>query len=205
MIKWKVYSNVDIDPKEFVKYLGPKIGKQHPFEDERISKCRKDRELDKESFLILCYTKTPRQFNNYKRNSENEIQTLTKKSFRQADKKNDSKAIEILKDGIDKHEGLKGVRVPVASYILTAYHPREYGTYDYRVKEVLKEIPEFEEPKHTSKDLEWYEKELEFLRKWRDEIDGIDECREVEYSLWCYHQIIEEKEKEFEYERYLSS
>jgi len=67
-------------------------------------------------------------------------------------KKNDSKAIEILKDGIDESEELKGVGVAVASYILTAYNPKAYGTYDYRVKEVLKEISEFKELEHISND-----------------------------------------------------
>jgi len=73
--------------KEFFEYLGPRIGKEHPFQDKRISKCKEEGELDREGFLILCYTKTPRQVNNYLENSEEQIKTLTRKSFEQADKK----------------------------------------------------------------------------------------------------------------------
>jgi hypothetical protein len=175
-IKFRKHTEIKMKPKEFVKIIAPRVGKEYPFED--VKKFRAQGYLNEEQFLILGYSKTTRQWKNYIKNNPKEIENITRAAF----KKND------LDSMVKKLQELDGVGVPVASYILTAWNPKDYGTYDSRMKDILPECEDFVEPKNKS-DLEWYKAELELLRKWRDEL-GIKTCRQVELSLWRFQQMI---------------
>lgn len=173
--KFRKHTEIKMKPKEFVKIIAPRIGKEYPFED--VKKFRTQGYLNEEQFLILGYSKTSRQWKNYIKNTPKRIEDITRDAF----KKND------LDSMVNKLKELNGVGVPVASYILTAWNPKDYGAYDYRMKDILRRCEGFVEPKNGS-DLEWYSAELDLLRKWRDEL-GIETCRQVELSLYRFQQM----------------
>jgi len=175
------HTEIDMKPKEFVKFVAPKIGKEYPFED--VKDCRDRGYLTFEEFLKCGYSKTRRQWKNYCRNTPKEVEEKTRKAFKQ---KNLDDIISILTE-------LKGVGVPVASYILTAWSPKDYGTYDVRMMEILPKCEDFKEPEKKSDLLEWYkaEAELNLLRKWKKEL-GIKTCRQIEYALWRFQQMTED-------------
>jgi len=174
--KFRKHTEIKMKPKEFVKIIAPRIGKEYPFED--VKKIRTQGYLNQEQFLILGYSKTPRPWNDYVsiNNTPKRIEDITREAF----KKNDLDSVKKLRD-------LDGVGVPVASYILTAWNPKEYGTYDSRMNDILRRCEGFVPPKNES-DLKWYKAELDLLRKWRDEL-GIETCRQVELSLYRFQQM----------------
>jgi len=181
-IKVREHTEINTTPKEFVKFIAPKVGTEYPFEDAKA--CRKRGYLAFKEFLILGYSKTPRQWGKYKsKKNEQKVEDITREAFKQKD----------LDSIIKKLTELDGIGVRVASYILTAWNPRDYGTYDFRMKEILKECEDFKEPKNKS-DLEGYRAELDLLRKWRDEL-GIETCRQVEYALWRFQQMTSDRTK----------
>jgi hypothetical protein len=180
-IKVREHTEINMTPKEFVKFMAPKVGMEHPFED--VKACRKRGYLTFEEFLILGYSKTPRQWHQYNRNEPEEVENITREAFKQKD----------LDSIILKLTELHGIDVPVASYLLTAWNPKDYGTLDFRMKKILPKCESFKKPKNNS-DLEWYKAELDLLRKWRNEL-GIETCRQVEYALWRFQQVTSEYEK----------
>jgi len=185
-LEFRKHTEIKMKPKEFVKIIAPRIGKEYPFED--VKKIRTQGYLNEEQFLILGYNKTSRQWGNYRKNTPKNIEDITREAF----KKNDLDSVKKLKE-------LEGVRVPVASYILTAWNPKDYGTYDSRMKKILPECEGFVEPKNKS-NLDWYRAELDLLRKWRDEL-GIETCRQVELSLYRFQQMTADKPIIKEYEK----
>ena len=172
-------TKINMKPKEFVKFVAPKIGKEHPFED--VKACRDRGYLTFEEFLKLGYSKTRRQWKNYCRNTPKEVEEITRKAFNQKN----------LDDIISTLTKLKGVNVPVASYILTAWNPKDYGTYDFRIRKILPKCEGFKEPEKKNA-LEWYKAELSFLRKWKKEL-GIKTCRQIEYALWQFQRMTEDE------------
>ena len=180
-IKVREHTEINTTPKEFVKFIAPKVGTEYPFED--VKACRKRGYLTFEEFLILGYSKTPRQWNQYNRNEPEKVENITREAFKQKD----------LDSIISKLRELHGIDIPVASYLLTAWNPKDYGTLDFRMKKILKKCESFKEPKNES-DLEWYKAELDLLRKWRDEL-SIETCRQVEYALWRFQQMTSDRAK----------
>jgi len=179
-IKWKECTEINMKPKEFVKFVAPKVGKEQPFEDVKAFRDRGY--LTFEEFLKLALCKSPRPKPHYLKNKPKDVENITRKAFKLA-----RKDPENLHDIISTLKELKGVSVPVASYILTAWNPKDYGTYDFRMKKILQKCEGFEEPK-TESNLEWYEAELRLLRKWKKEL-GIRTCRQIEYALWRFQQM----------------
>jgi len=172
------HTEIKMRPKEFVKFIAPKVGMEYPFEN--VKGCRKRGYLTFDEFLTLAYSKTPRQKRKYtSKKNEQKVEDVTREAFKQKD----------LDSIIKKLTELDGVGVPVASYLLTAWNPKDYGTLDFRMKDILEKCDEdFKKPKKESSDLEWYKAELDLLRKWRDELD-IETCRQVEYALWIFQQM----------------
>ena len=182
-IKVREHTEINLTPKEFVKFMAPKVGIEYPFEN--VKGCRKRGYLTFEEFLILGYSKTPRQWGKYNsKKNEQKVEDITREAFKQKD----------LDSIIKKLTELDGIGVRVASYLLTAWNPRDYGTYDFRMQKILPKCGGFKKPKNNS-DLEWYKAELYLLRKWRNDL-GIETCRQVEYALWRFQQMTSEREKE---------
>ena len=66
---------------------------------------------------------------------------------------------------------LRGVGVPTASFILTAWNPQEYGTYDFRIRDLMdKDKLDGFIPPEKKDNLSYYLAELKLLRTWRDEL-----------------------------------
>jgi len=174
-------------PKEFVRLIAPYVD----YEDilfKEVNGCRKRGYLTRIEFLKLCFVKTNRVFNRCKKNDTEEIKYWTKKAFSPG---------MLDKDRVNYLMNLNGVGMPRASFILSAWNPIEFGTYDYRIRKVIENenINDFEKPNKKS-DFFWYIAELKLLRKWRDELN-LHAARQVEYTLWRYQFIGEILEKEF--------
>lgn len=176
-----------MSPKEFVKCIAPYI----EYEDvlfKDVEGCRRRGYLTRIEFLKLCFVKTNRVFNKCKKNSSEEIKYWTKKAF--APGSTDEEKVKYLTE-------LDGIDVRRASFILSAWDPKNYGTIDYRIIEVLKDnkMEDFEEPDRKG-DIFWYLAELKLLRKWKKELK-LKAVRQVEYTLWRYHFMSEKSEKKF--------
>lgn len=190
--KIRFYNGVKfkMNPKEFVRLAAPHVD----YEDvlfKEIKGCRKRGYLTRIEFLKLCFVKTNRVFNKCKENSSGQIKYWTKKAFSPGI--TDENRIKNLMK-------LDGVGMPRASFILSAWKPKEFGTYDYRIRDVIenRNIRDFEKPDKKT-DFFWYLAELKLLRKWRDELN-LKAARQVEYALWRYQFIGEILEKEFSLE-----
>lgn len=83
--------------------------------------------LTKSEFMKIGMWKSPRPKRWYLANSETDIIQTSKKVF----------STKFEKRRIDLLTGLKGVRIPTASAILTLTNPKDYGVIDIRVWDVL--------------------------------------------------------------------
>jgi len=178
-----------MSPKNFVQLIASYVDYEDVlFKD--VEGCRERGYLTKLEFLKLCYVKSPRRFGECKKNTPGKIKNWTKKAF--TIKMTDEERVKKL-----IRPNLNGVRIPTASFILSAWNPIEYGTYDYRMRQVLEKykIEDFERPDNKNM-LRWYLAELKLLRKWRDEFK-LKAARQVEYALWRYQSIGEVSSKEF--------
>ena len=178
----------NMSPKEFVRCIAPYVGYKDVLFEE-IKGCRKRGYLTRVELLKLCYVKTNRVFEICKTNDSDKIRIWTKKAF--------SKGITD-RDRVKYLMKLDGVGMPRASFILSAWNPIEYGTFDYRINKVLhnEEIKDFEKPKYKT-DIFWYIAALKLFRKWRDEFK-LKAARQIEYTLWRYHFMGEISKKKFE-------
>lgn len=186
-IKFSNGVEFNMSPKEFVKIIAPYIGYEDVlFKD--VSECRERGYLNKTEFLKICYTKTTRNFKICIENTPEKIKYWSTRAF--------SQNISDL-ERVKNLTQLKGVGMPRASFILSAWNPIEYVTYDYRIRDVLekKEIEDFEKPNKKDPNL-WYLAELKLSRKWRDELN-LKAARRVEYALYRYQFIGEISKKEF--------
>jgi thermostable 8-oxoguanine DNA glycosylase len=83
--------------------------------------------LTQNEFIQIGMWKSPRQKQNYLKNSDNVVEAITLKSLSTLDEK----------DKIIILTGLKGVLFPTASAILTLTDPQNYGVIDIRVWQTL--------------------------------------------------------------------
>jgi len=94
---------------------------------ETISKVFQRRgHLLRQEFVSIGIWKTERQTKRYKNNSEEDVESITKKAMAASDRDK----VSILLD-------LEGVGVPVASSVLTMTNPKEYCIIDYRTQRAL--------------------------------------------------------------------
>ena len=94
---------------------------------EELKNVKKRGYLTKDEFIKIGMWKSPRSKKHYLKNSEKDIELVTKKSFSSNSEK---EKIEIL---IKLH----GVKIPTASAILMLIDPQNYGVIDIRVWQTL--------------------------------------------------------------------
>ena len=118
--KYPIYVDEnDVEHKEESPYFG------------EISKVLQKRGfLLKKEFVSIGYWKAPRQIRNLRINSKNTIERVTKKVM---DENSEEKQVAYLIDNT-----LKGVKIPVASALLTVLYPTKYCVIDYRAWRALK-------------------------------------------------------------------
>lgn len=86
--------------------------------------------LFKTEFVSIGRWKAHRQINNYQANSEEQVKKITHQVLAEKD---EGKQVKLLICG-----ELKGVKIPVASAILTIIYPEKYCITDYRAWRALK-------------------------------------------------------------------
>lgn len=161
---------------EFIEKLDFYI-KSYDVEKElykRGKKWRKKGYLKKEQFMQICLWKSRRAKKRYDSNDAALVEKITREAFAESDEK---KKIEKLTE-------LKGVRIPVASAILSVTDSDNYPIIDERCMQALKTLYKIEWKVITSNSWLNY---LDFLRKLAKEHNKT--AREIEKGLFAFNRI----------------
>ena len=151
--------------------------------------------LLKKEFVSIGRWKAHRQINNYEANSEETVIRITSQVLKE---KSETKRIRTLTGG-----GLRGVKIPVASAILTVVYPKEYCIIDYRAWRALrwlqkgskdqltfssyKEYSDFLDSLKDYMSLKGY---LRFLKQLRSiTVKHSRTSRQLEMALWKFDQM----------------
>jgi len=151
--------------------------------------------LLKKEFVSIGRWKSHRQINNYEANSEETVRRVTSQVLREA---SETKRIKALTEGT-----LRGVKIPVASAILTIVYPNEYCIIDYRAWRALrwfqkgakdqltfssyKEYSDFLDSLRDYTSLKVY---LRFLKQLRSITAKYNRTpRQLEMALWKFDQM----------------
>jgi len=151
--------------------------------------------LLKREFVSIGKWKSHRQIHNYEDNPEETIEKITRKVLKE---ENEPNRIRLLTSG-----ALKGVKIPVASAILTICHPDKYCVIDYRAWRALrwlqngsknqlvfnsyKEYSDFLDSLDNYKSLRGYLRFLSQLRSITAKYNGTP--RQLEMALWKFDQM----------------
>lgn len=114
----------------YVDENGIEIKEKSPYFEKMSKTLQKRGFLLKKEFVSIGKWKSPRQIHNYEANSEELVEKTTRKVLQE---KNERKKVKSLISG-----KLKGVKIPVASAILTIINPDKYCIIDYRAWRALK-------------------------------------------------------------------
>jgi len=151
--------------------------------------------LLKKEFVSIGKWKTIRQIHNYKANEEETVSNVTRQVLKERDI---SKQIRLLTKG-----KLKGVKIPVASAILTIVFPKEFCIIDYRAWRALKwlrkghanqlvlnsynEYSIFLDSLNEYKSMKGYLSYLQQLRSIAEKHDRT--ARQLEMALWKFDKM----------------
>jgi len=135
----------------------------------------------KEEFLKMGMWKSPRPKQQYLKNSEEEIISISKKAL---STKFEKRKIELL-------ASLKGVSIPTVSAILTLIDPQNYGVIDIRVWQILYLYGSVKvKPAGTNFDFNnWYNYLMKlryFAKKFKVSV------RDIERTIFFHHKNIQE-------------
>lgn len=138
--------------------------------------------LTKPELIAICRWKSPRAMRHIKRNSPARIRNLTRKAF----------STRSERERIKHLTALHGVRLPMASAILTVVNPKRYGVIDIRVWQLLFAIKSVSKnPRGTGLTFKnWYH----YLRKLRYHAEqfGVS-VRAIDRTLFLYHQKLQKR------------
>jgi len=135
----------------------------------------------KEEFLKMGMWKSPRPKQQYLKNSEEEIISISKKAL---STKFEKRKIELL-------TSLKGVSIPTVSAFLTLIDPQNYGVIDIRVWQILYLYGSVKiKPTGTNFDFNnWYN----YLMKLRYFANKFKvSARDIERTIFFHHKNIQE-------------
>jgi hypothetical protein len=138
---------------------------------------KKDKVISKADLINICRWKSPRAIRHIKFNRPGTVKALTRKAL---STRSEQKRIDHLTQ-------LRGVKLPMASAILTLVNPKRYGVIDIRVWQLLYAIKSvtkkpkgvnfnFKDWYHYLCKLQFYAKELEVP------------IRTIERTLFLYHK-----------------
>ena len=168
--------------KEFTKKNLNFYIKSYDVEKElykRGKKWRKKGYLKKKQFMEICLWKSRRAKKRYDSNDATLVKKITQEAFAESDEK---KKIEKLTE-------LKGVRIPVASAILSVTDSDNYPIIDERCMQALKTLYKIEWKVITSNSWLNY---LDFLRKLAKEHNKT--AREIEKGLFAFNRMVLDKD-----------
>ena len=168
--------------KCFVKTIAPILSK-----DDRVFfykghlDWRRSGKMPLGLFRNICHWKSPRPFKRYVQKNtvlqvnrawRTALRLLIDKSFQDED----------IEKALNELIKLKGVAIPTASALLTAWNPDEFGIIDFKVLNVLG----IDKTPNSS----LYTKFRNRLRKLREELE-ISNCslRQIELAIWHYYPI----------------
>jgi len=177
------------DYNDFVRHIAPVLPK-----DDEVFLYRHSHEWRENSnkipvvlFKNICHWKSPRPFKKYvcknkaleiNKRWQNALQQLEDTPFQD----------NAIKKALKELTELKGVAVPTASALLTAWNPDEFGIIDFKVLKVLV----IDGPANIDSYTEFRNR----LLKLRKELK-LDNCslRQIELAIWHYYPIQNADEK----------
>jgi hypothetical protein len=149
---------------------------------ERIQSLQEARQrgyLRKDEFLDICKWKDPRQLRrkDWMSHSDQTIMDMSKRAFSQSEEA--QKILWLCR--------LKGVRIPIASAILTLCYPEQYGVIDIRIWQLLYAYGEvdYDQQGDELTILHWLDY-LPKLRYWARSFET--QTRLIELTLFEHHK-----------------
>ena len=148
---------------------------------EELHEIKKRRFFTKEEFYKIAMWKSPRPKKLYLKNSEEEIENISKKVL----------SSNSLDEKINLLTSLKGVSIAVASAILTIIEPKNYGIIDIRVWQLLHLYTEVKtNPAGQGFKLDDYKNYLIILKDYSKKFQI--NVRDIERILFFQHRKIQE-------------
>jgi len=170
---------------DFTVYLAPLLPSDDKvfFWDNSLEWRKNHNSIPFDLFKNICYWKSPMQCRLVRNNKEREVNerwkyalgTLNKHSF------ND----ESIESALKKLAELKGIRIPRASALLTAWNPNQFGVIDYKVAKIF-EIKTVDSEKSYVK----FRRKLLELKNNNEQLNGCS-LRQIELAIWHYYSIQE--------------
>ena len=148
---------------------------------EKLCHVRQRGQFTRSEFLTMCRWKSPRAVGRCASNSHHRVRDVSRGIFN----------TRLEAERLDLLTSLAGVGIPTASAILTLTDPRRYGVIDIRAWQELYRLGAVQDrPGGQGFRLEHW---LQYLRILRAEAARLKvTARQVEYSLFTYHQAQQE-------------
>jgi len=171
------------DYRCFVKYIAPVLPKNDKvfFHNNSLEWRNNRNEIPIELFRNICHWKSPRRFDEVLNNTSDHV------NLRWHD------ALLLLQETTFENNGvtgalnaltqLRGVEVRMASALLTAWNPDEFGIMDFKVLNVLG-MPET----YSAEDYMALRNKLLELKNTQPELNNCT-LRQIELALWYYYSI----------------
>jgi hypothetical protein len=132
-------------------------------------------------FLAMCRWKSPRAIRRCESNSHHRVRDVSRRVF----------IAKVEAERLDLLTSLDGVGIPTASAILTLTDPRRYGVLDIRAWQALHRLGAVQDrPGGQGFRPEHWLQYLGILRAMAASLGAT--ARQVEYSLFTYHQAQQE-------------
>ena len=135
-------------------------------------------------FRSICHWKSPRRFREVTNNTRADIN----KHWNNALQLLDTASFEnnVIRCALKELKKLKGVAIPTASALLTAWNPNRFGIMDFRVLDVLG-MPD----RSSIKSYLAFRDKLLKLKRDHSELSSCS-LRQIELALWHYYPIKKE-------------
>jgi hypothetical protein len=171
------------DYKRFIRHLAPVLPENDFvfYHNGGLQWHENHAEIPYTLFRNICHWKSPRRFEDVCDNAWDVVnagwcealESLGRQPFQD----------EGVRLAVARLTGLDGVEVRMASALLTAWNPRQFGVFDVRVVKVLG-MPE----RYSAQRYVTYRHRLLELR---DELPELHDCalRQIELALWHYYEV----------------
>jgi len=167
----------------FIKHLAPVLPKNDLvfyYQDSLVWR-ENHNEIPLDLFRQICHWKSPRRYGLVLDNPENEINERWGTALEKLNEPPFSD--EALKRALKEMTELKGVEIPTASALLTAWNPDQFGITDFKVREILN-MPD----RSSAKFYIGFRNKLLNLKETHQELQNCA-LRQIELALWYYYAI----------------
>ena len=143
-------------------------------------------------FRNICHWKSPRRFELVRNLSYKKVQECWQKVLRHL--KQQKLQEENIRGALRELIRLKGIGVPMASALITAWNPQQFGIVDFKTLIVLGKREDVEKEGISISDYIDFRNELLRLRQDHNKLHACA-LRQIEFALWNYYSIYKSGKK----------